>query len=390
MEGFQTEPFPVVTGGVWTAGSDLVVNLMNLPDLLGDAIAHVMNFDITLNLTPTYTTAPTNVGNNNAVKQVQLFDGSKEWLQQSGFNALRAFERLEAPGKLVIPDPLTNGGTGTPRYVRRRFSWGPPSMKFADSVMPCSQLNQGGQFTLSAGALLDLSGDCTACTGTYDITANLIGLYELRFAPWYERIVLPLTNGTPVAMKALYAIIAAINSTSYDAFAAGDIGTVTIDGVLNGTLFKPTKAQQLTMASNADAAAGQLDGINGDPANATNDVAMRQANLGTPTALTAQALDLQQIQGLTKDARLTKLPCNVPSAITITVSGSNAQATQLLFGRYRPLTAGMAADMANRCFTKLPNKNFGAVGLRLGSKKQSYKGTRGEFFPKQVLLNKAG
>lgn len=390
MEGFQTEPFPVVTGGAWAAGADLVVNLMNLPDLLGDAIAHVMSFDIRLNLTPTYTTAPTAVGLNNAVKQVQLFDGQKEWLQQLGFNGMRLFERLEnVPGKLALPDPLTNGGTGNPRYVERRFSFGPPSMKFADSVMPCSVLNQGGQFTFSAGALLDLSADTTAVTASYDITANMVGLYEGRFAPWYERILLPLTNATPVAMKALYAIVAAINSTSYDAFAAGDIGTVTIDGVLNGTLFKPTKAQQLTMASNADACAGQFDGVSGDPANATYDVAMRQANLASPTALAAQALDLQQIQGLTKDARLSKLPCNVPSAITITISGSNV-GTMLAFGRYRPLTAAMAAEMANKMFTKLPNKNFGAVGLRLGSKKKSYGGTRAEFFPKQVLLQKAG
>ncbi len=388
MEGFQSEAFPLITGGTWTAGADFPVTLQNLPDLLGNAIAHVISFDITLNLTPTYTTAPTNVGHNFAVRQVQLFDGERDWIQQCGFNALRAFERGENR-KLLLPDAILGNGSTNPRYIRRRLSFGPPGMKWEDGLMPCSQLNQGGLITLSAGALTDISADCTASTGTYDITANLVGLQELRIPPWYQRIMLPLTNGTPVSQKALYALIMMINSTSYDAFAAGDLGNISLDGVEGGVLLKPTKAQQLTLTAQADAGNGNFDVPTGDPANATYDVNARQLNLTTPTAFAAQALDLQLAQWLAKDARITKLPANIPSALTVTISGSNS-GTQCLFGRYLPYTATMAAETANRCFRKLTNRSWGSVGLRLGSKKMTYGGNRQDYLPKRVQQQAPG
>ena len=78
-EGFQLVPFTLEQKS-WVASQQVTVSLKDLPTIVDGAIAHTVFLDVELNLDPSYTTAPTNVGHNFAVNNVQVYDGERQLL----------------------------------------------------------------------------------------------------------------------------------------------------------------------------------------------------------------------------------------------------------------------------------------------------------------------
>ncbi len=285
MENLQTVPIELGSQA-WSAGNPLTFDFKNLPKMKGMAIPHVLSIDIEVDLDPSYTTAPTIFGHNNSIKTVSINDGAREWLPMGGsLNLLRAFERLEN-GKAYAPETILGNGTGNNRYIRRRFYWNPPKIfgQPSDGAYNTPYLSAaGGKVVLTCGQLTDISADCTAATGTVRVICNVARYYnKMIFPAFFPRQMQALSSGTAITQRALYAIVGLLNSTSFDAFAAGDVGAVTLDAagdilMINGS------AQSLTQGHNSDMAAG-LEAIAGDPRDATYDVNARQLNLTTPTA----------------------------------------------------------------------------------------------------------
>lgn len=386
-EAFALVPVTLPTVA-WSAGQPVQVPFQNLQALIDGAVAHTVYLDVELNLDPSYTTAPTNVGHNAAVSEVLINDGEVQLLSGVGFNGQRLFER-GFHGGLVLPDPLTQGGTGNPRCIRRRFFFGPPNMLFAptDFAKPNALLSNGGFIQFRCGALTDISADCTAATGDVTVTAwQALLLDEVRIPPRVEFKIENYLTGQNLTQAALYAFFAFINSSSYDAIGAGDFGDIEVKTGI-GSPFSAVPVEAITAAFQADFARGQFDGVMGEPRDATYDVAMRQANLGSPTAIAAQPADVQVLTWPSKDARITKLPWLVPNNLTVRFSGSNTT-TQAAYCRFLPLDNNDRAKTLSKVMAKLPGRVASAINVRLGSKKTTYGGDRLAFLPHRAKLDR--
>lgn len=387
MENLQTVPF-LLGSQAWSAGNPLTFDFKNLPKTKGMWIPHVVALDIEVDMDPTYTTAPTIVGHNNAIKTVSINDGLREWMPMGGsLNVLRAFERLEI-GRSYQPEALLGNASTNNRYIRRRFYWNPRNLigQPSDGAYNTPYLSSaGGKVVLNCGQLTDMSADCTAATGTVRVVAH-IARYpnKLIFPPYFPRQMQALVSGGAITQRALYGILGFLNSTSFDALAVGDIGDVTID-VGGDILMQAASSPALTAAHNADMETGAVDALAGDSRDATYDVNARQINLSTPTALAVQAADLQPALWIPKDTRMTKL-MHAPSQAIITVSGSGST-TQVLMGRFLPVSevergAALATALAN-----LEGRKATEWGLRLASGKAEYSGPLRAFLPWQAKLN---
>lgn len=387
MEGFQLIPFDLGSQA-WVANQPLMFSLQNLQTFIGMGIGHTVFFDFELQITPTYTTAPTIVGLNNAIAGLQIYDGERQWLPTgASFNMLRMFERVEN-GRIILPDPVTNGASAGLRVVRRRYAWAPPQMygQPSDSAMPNAILNQGGYIQATCSPLTSISADTTAATGTLQITAWQARYFNKLVMPsWHERLMMAITNGQQFNQEALYSSIAFLNSSSFDAFAAGDIGNVTLN---TGTEYPMSSigASRLTAAHNADFMVGQFDPVNGDPLSATLDINGRTMNSGTPTAITNTPIDLQVVSSAPRDCRLTKLNVNVPATLTVSFSGSNS-GTQALLARFRKLGAVERGVSLAKALIRLPGRTAKDFGLRLSDDTESYKGPLAGYLPWQARLN---
>jgi len=387
MEGFQLIPFDLGTKA-WVAGQPLQFDFLPLQGMYGMGIAHTVFLDFELQISPTYTTAPTIVGLNNAISDLQIYDGERNWTPTGwGFNAQRTAERLEN-GRIILPDPVTNGASTGLRVVRRRFAWGPQNMigNPSDSAMPNFGLNQGGYARATCGQLTSISGDTTAATGTLKCTAmQALSYSKLIFPSWYERLVQPVATGTQFQQEALYAMFAFINSTSYDAFALGDIGAVSFSTQLMQPMTS-IDAAVLTAGHNADFQVGQFDGLNGDPRSVTLDINGRTMNGATPTALTNVPLDVQAGFWPQKGCRLTKLAYYAPSVLTVNFTGANV-GTQAVMGRYRPLGAIERGVSLARVLAKLTGRQSLKFNYRLEDDTEAYNGPLAKFLPWQSRLN---
>jgi len=376
-KGYQTINYPLPSQ-TFAAGGQSVVRMRDLPLQLYGRITHLAALHLEVTLTPAYTTAPTVVGHNALFNRLEFFDGQQVRFSGDG-NALRQFERLENGGNRVM-EALTNVGTGNPRYFSRTLYLGPPNFAGAptDFVMPVCAL-ENGELRIKWGALTDLSADCTAATATVRVTAVLVLLDEIRVPPFYERQVYTLgSNDSPIAGRGLYAFVAACNSSSYDAFAAADLANVTIDTGL-GQAVPGTDARVLAKLYNQQYGKGSLDGIAGDPNNATYDVNDRIVNLGTPTAFAAQALDLAPLLWCVPGQYLSKIQAQVESSMRLRWSGSNGAGTIALVGRFLAQPPGAVGSIAERA-----RRALGASGGRIKIKtlsKEDYSGPFVEFMP---------
>lgn len=392
MENLQTVPWLLGTG-TWAADAVLQFDFKGLPRTLGMAIPHALCLDFELDLDPTYTTAPTVVGHNAAIKTLSINDGQREWFPMGGgFNMLRAFERLET-GRPALPDTLLGLGSTNNRYIRRRFWWNPPRLygQPADGAYNCPFLNNGsGKIVATCGALTDISADCTAATGTLRVWAQLVRFYDKCLWPaYYTRQMNPVNSGNAITQRALYATIGLLNSTAFDAFAAGDVGNVILDAA-GDPIMRQADTAALTAAHNADFGFGQIDSLNGDPRSATLDINQRQTNLTSGTALAPQALDLQPVLWPAPDVRLTKL-AYTKSDMTMTLGNGN-QTTQQLLGRFLPVSATERLLGKDTAKAALSGRTEVSWDLRLADDRDgvNYTGPLRDFFPLELKLASTG
>lgn len=377
MKNFQTIMFPVKTL-TWSAGGYDIVELQRIPTKVGDRLVHVVALHMRAVVTPTYTTAPTIVGHNALVAGLEIFDGSQTRFNSS-FNALRFHERFENGG-IAIPEALTNGGTGNPRYFTRSFYFGPPHWEGSptDWAFPAAAL-ENGELRVRYGALTDISADTTANTATLYVYAECILFDQLRIPPLFERQLYTAPGSDyQILGRGLYCNLFLGNSTSYDAFAAGDVGTVQVltgqyDAVPNAL------AQVLTDGYNRMWARGDIGGLTGDPANATYDVAQRVVNGGTPTALQAQALDQQPVLYCGPGHRISKTVAIVENALRVKWSGANGSGTIVGVGRILPQSPSVVNAIVQRSA-----KRLGVRGLSMKidtTSGRDYKGPFVEYMP---------
>src|SRR3990167_4607528 len=287
MQGFQRVMYPLPTQ-TYAAGGRSVVRLRDLPAEIFGRIAHVAAIHLVVDLDPTYTTAPTVVGHNALFSRIELFDGQQVRFTGNG-NDLRFFEALENGGKRSM-EALANATTES-RYFSRVIHLGPPNMAGSptDFVLPCAAL-ENGELRINWGALTDISADTTAATATVYVTAALVLLDEIRIPPFYERQTYTLSGAdSPVPGRCLAMFMDLANSSSYDAFAAADLGNITVSTGL-GDILPGHSAPALNHIYNSDWGKGSIDGLAGEPFIAADDDSNRIVNIGTPTALAAPAL----------------------------------------------------------------------------------------------------
>ncbi len=356
---YQLIPFKL-TGKTYDAGNNFSIPLDQLPvrGVDGRPLA-LVKVILEATLTPSFTTAPTVIGQNNIVKQLSFNDGrATRFNYPGGFNDVRFFERLEN-GRLPYADAPTNNGTGNPIYFKRVITMGPPRMAGSpgDFMVACSAL-KGGSIDGVWGALADLSADATAATGSIAAIAMLAYVDDIPVAPFYERKRQAISNDQLISGPAAYAFLGLANSTALDAFASNDLGDVSVS-VGSGALFSGIAAELLAHAYNEDFAAGAIGGLVGEPRNATYDVAARIVNLGTPTALMAQAFDLQPILWVPPGCRMSKIVARTKSNLQISTSGSQASGTVAYLGRFLEQGSEQLAEIAR--------ESASGLGVTLGA-----------------------
>jgi hypothetical protein len=375
MASNQLIPYKLPTQ-TFSAGNNAVIALKDLPKRLLGRIAHLSKLSFSVSLTPTYTTAPTTVGNNNVVKSMEFNDGS--FIRHSGgFNALRARERLHT-GRTRVPDADNNLASASARLYRRTLHMGPPQMlgSPSDFLIPCGML-EGGELKITWGALTDISADTTVAVATVRIVAWLALLDEIRIPPAYEFTSQSLTGSDGVLPgRALYTDIAFLNSASFDAITADDFKEVTVDFGF-GPVVNGIKCADLSHSFLDDFKSGQLDTVAGDPETANDDNG-RILDRTTVAAVAAAPFDLQPIVYTPENARLTKLFL-AESSVRVNWNGTQTTAVALI-GRIKAQPQNVLGAALLRATNALGGVTPKKIGIKTLSKKQ-YSGPYGEFMP---------
>jgi hypothetical protein len=317
------------------ASAPFTVKLRDLATQMDGRIAHLAGFLIEVALTATYTTTPTQVGLQKLLSNIEFFDGRQVRFRGNG-NDLRQFERLEN-GTVIGGDAKVAASMSTnPRYFSRFLSMGPAKFQGnpSDYVIPTCLLSNG-ELRLQCGALLDLSADTTAMSGTIIVTALLVPLDEIRLPPFYERQTYTLTSDDRLGGKGLYAFLGASKSTSYDAFAAGEVGSVLVE---TGTFpIVPTvNGSLLGRAFNASMFNGPIGGVQAEPINATHDTNQREPDYSGVTALLAGIANLQPYLWCEPGCRISKIAARVDNSMRIKTSGTVTTGLRMHVGRFLP------------------------------------------------------
>lgn len=378
-KAFQLYPY-TLPSQTYSAGTNGTQTLRDLPKQLFGRLAHLAKITFSVVVTPTYTTAPTVVGNNNVFTGVDFWDGSVMRFQ-GGFNHIRAHERINH-GKIRLTDGDTDIASASARYYRRVLHVGPPQFEGSPSdwLIPTGCL-ENGELRYRHGALTDLSADTTAATGTVRVVAHLALLDELRIPPCYTFTNQSLTAAdAQLPGRALYTSLGLLNSASFDAFTAGDLGNIRFD-LGQGDIVPSVHRADLYASFQDDFATGELSGFNGDP-EAAGDDNIKIVNRGTPTALVAAPNDLQPVVWSPPGARISKLNL-AESVARIRWDGTQSTAVALL-GRILPQPGTVVAAMVGKALGRLNLQAKNAEVKTLS--KDKYNGPYTEFMPWKVRL----
>ena len=196
-------------------------------------------------------------------------------------------------------------------------------------------------------------GDPPAAPATVYVTAALVLLDEIRIPPFYERQTYTLSGAdSPVPGRCLAMFMDLANSSSYDAFAAADLGNITVSTGL-GDILPGHSAPALNHIYNSDWGKGSIDGLAGEPFIAADDDSNRIVNIGTPTALAAQALAQQPVLWMPPGGRITKCAAMVESSLRVRWSGANGSGTIMHLGRILEQPPSVIATIAERAARRL-------------------------------------
>lgn len=356
MKSVMTVPYalPSVTFDSTGNAGSTQVDLKTLPATYLGKIAHVDQLVQTVEFTPTWTTAgPDTVGNNNVFTRFDLYDGSINRFL-GGHNVMRMFEILEA-GRLKVPDPDTDTASATQRKYTRVLPLGPTNYAGAptDWCYPVAALRDA-QINVQSGTLAQIAGNgggtISACTGTMRITARLALLDEVRIPPAYER----RTFSTAVADvqlpgRALYDVLALLNSANFDAISAGDFGSIQLD-LGKGFVVPSINDRDLQSAFWAQKEVS-FQGQQGEPLNASDD-SMKVVNTATPTAVVGAVANVQPVIFSGREQYISKLHL-AESLARLQWSGSQATAV-ILSGRILAQPMSVVGNLINKAFAELP------------------------------------
>jgi hypothetical protein len=364
----------------FTAGGNATVNLKDLPVARRGRIPHVKRFIIEADLTPTYTTAPTTVGNNAMVSRCDFWDGKINRLT-GGFNLIRAHERMHT-GMVRIPDPDTNIASTSTRFLRRVLHVGPPQgIVGINDFMIATGALQSAELRLVFGALTDISADTTVATGTIRVFADLEIADEVRVPPAYKVETVSMGQADQQIQGRSLLVAAWLHkNTSFGAFSSGDIGNVTLDLGL-GPVIQAIRATALTAQYQDDFGAGELGTFVGDFRGAT-DSNGRAINHASTTAITTQPQDLQPLYWLKPRGKLSKQEV-AETAMRLSWDGSATSAV-LAIARILPQSPTVAASYAQNAFTAI-GRRMGPVRIKTASKRD-YQGPRADFMPWSVKV----
>lgn len=334
MQPFQTYHYQLPSP-IYSVGGTYPLPLQNLPAQLFGRLVHVAGIVYDNTFTPTYTTAPTVIGNNNLVVRADFFDGDILRFQGS-YNILRALERLTSGG-IRTADTKTNTASASARYLTRVLHLGPPEFAGfpSDYAIPIGML-QSGQINFNFGALTDMSADTTAITASIQVFAKLVILDEVRIPPLFQAMYQAF-NATKslIPGRALYNFIGILPSASNTfasttTFSAGDLGNIRVD-FGQGPLVNSIPAASLWRSYNDEWAKGSFNGIQGEPGGAT-DLNVQEPDPASNTALHSMPADLQPTVWQARQGRISKCFA-AASQITVEWTGSKT-AGQFLFTRH--------------------------------------------------------
>jgi hypothetical protein len=348
MKTGQCVPY-VLPSITYSAGASGSQTLRDLPKQYLGRLAHVSKFTFNVKFTPTHTTAPTTVGNNNVLTTVDFTDGSFVRFQ-GGFNHMRAREQLHT-GRLRLPDTATGTASGTARYYDRVLYVGPPQFAGSpsDFVIPCGML-ETGELRYKHGALTDLSADTTAATGTVRVVAWLMLLDEIRIPPAYRFANLSATAADiNLPGRALYESVALLDSSAFGSFAADEVGDIRLD-LGSGDVVPNVHRQDLVTGFLSDFAPGEFSTVNGDPEAAT-DTQGRIVNQASVTALAVAPNALQPVLWSPPETRITKMHL-AESSVRMRWSGSQASGV-VLYGRIESQPASVVATNVAKALGRL-------------------------------------
>lgn len=303
------------------------IDLRLLPKMYAGRIAHLVKIVLGITYIPTTTALPTVIGDNNFFTRFDLTDGTLARFV-GGLNHMRAFEKYSV-GRVRIPD-ADNGASAVARYFRRTLHLGPPQLagsEGSDFAIPCALLDTAS-ISYNMGALTDFASDCTVVTGSCTVTAVLELLDEVRIPPAVQTNFYNATGADyTLPGRCKYVGIAALNSASFDAITAGDFANYSLDFGF-GPIISGVDAKSLGASYADDMAAGEVGTFGGEPGAAADDNG-KIVNRASPTAVAAQAQDLQPILWAKPGQKITKLP-TADGAVRVSWSGSQTTAVLLV------------------------------------------------------------
>ena len=336
MEANQTILY-ALPSPTYSTGGTFTQPLQNLPQRYMGRWAHLAAVTYRTTMTPTFSAgAIGQIGTNNVVIRADFFDGVILKFQ-GGFNALRFKEKLHTGGNRLADADET--ATTVVRNLQRVLHMGPPQMAGApsDFSIPTGML-KSGELRFQFGAVADVmtpgGTTGTVVAGTVAVTAKLILRDEILIPPAYQFQTQAFSAADfIVAGRALYTELGVypVNnfSSATTAFAAGAFGGVTADGG-EGYIVTGVDAKDLWLSFSDDFARGDLLGITGEPASAT-DTNVKGVNHATPTALVTVPFDFQPVLWTPIDGRLTKC-FKAESQLRLRWTGTHT-AGQILYGR---------------------------------------------------------
>lgn len=386
MKGFQTIKWNLPTLN-WAAGANLTTLLRDLPLRLFGRFVHLAAITFEVDIDPTFTAVPTEIGIRNVVTRLRITDGRNDRFIGRGFPALRMREILEE-GKLRHADPDNTTSTNN-AYFRQTWDTGPANFEGSpsDHLIPVALL-QAGQIDYTCGALTDISADTTAMTAIIRPVAHLVLLDHIQIPPVYEWRETD-ANAANIALpgRALYAFLAAFNDSAYGAIAAGDFGAFNVN-TGTGPVVSGVDAELLSACYHAEMRSGHLTPVYGESRAATDDN-QKVVNGATPTALVSAAARIQPILQSMHDARISKLVALAENNLQVDWNGTQASGT-FAAGRFLSQpdsVVGQAAAQAAQALGLSPSQ-LRALEVKTLSKRP-YGGPRAEFMPYALKLKKA-
>lgn len=373
--------------GAYAAGGQWVSSFNDLPDTIDGMVCHLAGIFFDLEYSPTYTTAPTIYGHNGLCSQLAVSDGVNQRLDLLGFNGLRSHEIFET-GDVLIPDPDLNSASTNRVRLQRVWLPGPAGMDQRDFMLPvpCAK---GGEVRGTWGALTALSADTTAITLNRFTMIALLSLRpnEFRIPAFFERKTSQLNStNQPIQGRGAYTHLG-LTKTNYAAFAAGELGNVSIDtgkGIKGGI---PIPAAVLDGVNQLLTSRGQFTKIRGEFSAATVDNE-KTLNLSTPTALTATDATHASLVVTPRFGRMTKLTvegANIKPNWTGTQTTVNAH-----YGRILEQSPQSIASMILRGCEQLDKEYIPGNAKVATDSKTMYRGGKQASMPYKYKLSTKG